>query len=151
VSSSKTIGKLERKLEKQNKFIAEMAQVLSTYDSEVKARDERRRIDEISRQRDFEGVDDPEERRAIARAHQQERENERVADRRTDEFIASTKARAPKKRKVDGLNSLHPSAFSSHRGFSPRPRRGIASFLATGEKDELLPQYQYHIMNSPST
>jgi hypothetical protein len=66
-SSSKEIGKLERKLEKQNKFIAEMAQVLSTYDSEVKTRDERRRIHEISRQRDFEGVEDPEERRAIAR------------------------------------------------------------------------------------
>jgi hypothetical protein len=42
-SSSKEIGKLERKLEKQNKFIAEMAQVLSTYDSEVKARDERKK------------------------------------------------------------------------------------------------------------
>jgi hypothetical protein len=57
-------------------------------------------------------------------------------DRRTDEFIASTKASAPKKRKVNGINSFKPSAFSSHRGFSPRPRRGIAIFLATGEKDE---------------
>jgi hypothetical protein len=135
-SSSKKIGKLERKLEKQNKFISEKAQVLSTYESEVKARDERRRIHEISRQQDFEGVEDPEERREIARGHQQERENERVADQRTDEFMASTKASAPKKRKVDGINSFKPSAFSSHRGFSPRPRRGIASFLATGEKDE---------------
>jgi hypothetical protein len=95
-----------------------------------------RRIHEIRRQRDFEGVEDPEERRAIARAHQQERDNERVADRKTDEFIASTKASAPKKRKVKGINPFKPSAFSSHRGFSSRPRRGIASFLATGEKDE---------------
>ena len=136
-SSSVEIGKLERKLEKQRKFIADMSKTLPTYDSEVKARDERRRLDEISRQQDFEGIDDPEEKRLIARAHQQERDNERIVDRRTDEFIASARERAPKKRKATESKPVHSSAFSSHRGFSPRPPRGIASFLAMGEIDEL--------------
>jgi hypothetical protein len=81
--------------------------------------------------RDFEGVEDPEERRAIARVHHQERENERILDKRADDFIASTKERAPKKRKATGDSPFQPSAFSSHRGFSPRPRRGLAGFLAT--------------------
>ncbi len=76
-----------------------MAKYLNQQSIDLEVKQKRCKENESRRQLDLLGVEDSQERAEIKKAHQAERENERLADQRAEKAIVQAAERARKKRK----------------------------------------------------
>jgi hypothetical protein len=92
-----------KRLKVTEDFIASMSKYLNQQSTDMEAQQKRRDENESRRRLELLGVEDPQERAEVKRAHHDKRVNERIADQMAERAVVQSKERVPKRRRGKGL------------------------------------------------